>query len=279
MESEVPKMLEDNEEDHRLRREAKHFSASLDIHAPHDSLDTAWRKFRRQWDNYKKASRVRGQKLLDCSTSSQHRGRGSWCPQNIHLLTKRVTKMTECLRSSSSTVWHGGIQAVCMPDPVNIPSVTRPFVSKEQCLNYYCVISLSLTESTHKGVNSCSKHVTEVNDKDPSHLQLLSPGMGVNTRYIISTRGRFSNLNLEDFWFCLMSSDDKSILGTSWRLPLVEFMYLVFTRMPGESYCRWFKSLLLYLCYMFWALISSLVCWFCTCALHLIPFQIFVPFP
>ena len=36
----------------------------------------------------------------------------------------------ECLRSSSSTVWHGGIQAVCMPDPVNITSVTRPFVSK-----------------------------------------------------------------------------------------------------------------------------------------------------
>ena len=26
---------------------------------------------------------------------------------------------------------------------------------------------------------------------------------------------------------------------------LVEFMYLVFTRMPGESYCRQLKSLLL----------------------------------
>ena len=38
-------------------------------------------------------------------------------------------------------------------------------------------------------------------------------------------------------------------------------MYLVFTRMPGESYRRRLRSLLLYLCYVFQALISSLVCW------------------
>ena len=31
-------------------------------------------------------------------------------------------------------------------------------------------------------------------------------------------------------------------------VPLVEFMYLVFTRMPGESYSRRLGSLLLYLC-------------------------------
>ena len=31
-------------------------------------------------------------------------------------------------------------------------------------------------------------------------------------------------------------------------VPLVEFMYLVFTRMPGESYRRGRGSLLLYLC-------------------------------
>ena len=56
------KMMEDTEEDRCLRREAKRFSASvpmpsnLDIHAPHDSLDTTWHKFLRQGDNYKKAS-------------------------------------------------------------------------------------------------------------------------------------------------------------------------------------------------------------------------------
>ena len=32
--------------------------------------------------------------------------------------------------------------------------------------------------------------------------------------------------------------------------------------MPGESYCRQLKSLMFYLCYVFWALINSLVCWF-----------------
>ena len=41
---------------------------------------------------------------------------------------------------------------------------------------------------------------------------------------------------------------------------LVEFMYLVFTRMPGESYRRRLRSLLLYLCYVFRALINSPVC-------------------
>ena len=42
----------------------------------------------------------------------------------------------------------------------------------------------------------------------------------------------------------------------------VEFMHLVFTRMPGESYHRRLGSLLLYLCYIFWTLINSLMCWF-----------------
>ena len=52
-------------------------------------------------------------------------------------------------------------------------------------------------------------------------------------------------------------------------------MYLVFTRMPGESYQRPLRSLLLYLCCVFRALITSLVCWFCTSTLGLVPFQIF----
>ena len=39
-------------------------------------------------------------------------------------------------------------------------------------------------------------------------------------------------------------------------IPLAEFMYLVFTRMPDESYRRRLRSLL-YLCYVFRALINS----------------------
>ena len=51
-------------------------------------------------------------------------------------------------------------------------------------------------------------------------------------------------------------------------------MYLVITHMPGESYHRRFRSLWLYLCYVFWVLINSLDCWFCMSSLGLIVFQI-----
>ena len=43
-------------------------------------------------------------------------------------------------------------------------------------------------------------------------------------------------------------------------VPLVAFVYLVFTRMPGESYRRRLRSLLLSLCDVFPALINSLAC-------------------
>ena len=43
-------------------------------------------------------------------------------------------------------------------------------------------------------------------------------------------------------------------------VPLLEVMYLAFTRMPGESYCRRLRSLLLCLCDVFRELINSLVC-------------------
>ena len=44
------------------------------------------------------------------------------------------------------------------------------------------------------------------------------------------------------------------------NVPLVEFMYLVFTDMPGESYRRRLSSLLS-LRDVFRALVNSLVCW------------------
>ena len=43
------------------------------------------------------------------------------------------------------------------------------------------------------------------------------------------------------------------------NVPLVGFMYLLFTRMPGESHRRRLRSLLC-LCDFFRALINSLVC-------------------
>ena len=67
----------------------------------------------------------------------------------------------------------------------------------------------------------------------------------------------------------VITSPNKVFLlyATGWHpflrtyVPLVEFIYLVFTRMPGESYRRRLRSLLLYLCHVFRALINSLVCW------------------
>ena len=43
-------------------------------------------------------------------------------------------------------------------------------------------------------------------------------------------------------------------------VPLMELIYLVFTRMPRESNSRRLRSLLLYLCDVFRALIHPLVC-------------------
>ena len=45
-------------------------------------------------------------------------------------------------------------------------------------------------------------------------------------------------------------------------VPLVAFMYLVFTCMPGESWCRRLGSLLCS-CGIFWALFNSPISWFC----------------
>ena len=42
-------------------------------------------------------------------------------------------------------------------------------------------------------------------------------------------------------------------------VPWMEFVYLVFTCMPGKCYCRKFRSLLFW-CDIFRALINSLVC-------------------
>ena len=56
----------------------------------------------------------------------------------------------------------------------------------------------------------------------------------------------------------------NSIRGKSSEdVPLVELMYLVFTHMPSESYCRQLRTLLLCLCDVFQALINSPECLFC----------------
>ena len=73
-------------------------------------------------------------------------------------------------------------------------------------------------------------------------------------------------------------SDRPTDWPTHWMTELctqfwvVEFMHLVFTRMPGERYHRRLRSLSLSLCDVFRVLINSLVCRFCTSALGLVLF-------
>ena len=48
-----------------------------------------------------------------------------------------------------------------------------------------------------------------------------------------------------------MNSTSGTYFGVYEVVPLVEFTYLTFIRMPGESHCRQLRSLLLYLCDIF----------------------------
>ena len=75
-------------------------------------------------------------------------------------------------------------------------------------------------------------------NKDLSNLCQLSPGMRVNTVYINFI-----------YTLHLHACQVKVTIGD---------IYLAFTCMPGESYHRWLRSLLLYLCYIFQVLINSL---------------------
>ena len=76
------------------------------------------------------------------------------------------------------------------------------------------------------------------------------------------TVGQMYLLPFEFCFSCPQLSGLKLFVTTIENAPLGEFMYPIFTRMLGKSYRRRLRSLLLYLCYVFRALINSLVCWF-----------------
>ena len=62
-------------------------------------------------------------------------------------------------------------------------------------------------------------------------------------------------------WLTNISFNEKNKVLEA--VPLVEFMYLVFTCMPCESYCGWLRPLLLYLGSVYWTLVNSRLCWLC----------------
>ena len=107
-----------------------------------------------------------------------------------------------------------------------------------------------MTESTHKGVNSRSKQTQQQRHELPT-VTLTWHACEYKARKL----------------------HQKYIHKWSEDVLLVECMYLVFTCLRCVSYCRWLGFLLLCL---FWALINSLVCWFCTSALGFILLQIVI---
>ena len=110
--------------------------------------------------------------------------------------------------------------------------------------------------------NNWSKRHVQLSEPNSTSLLLIYSGLSwgsSTTSHLLISPGPVNE--------CLTSSWEDSSPPSSWsRLdsvedkPLVEFMCLVFTRMPGESYRRRLRSLLLYLCDVFRALIISLVC-------------------
>ena len=66
--------------------------------------------------------------------------------------------------------------------------------------------------------------------------------------------------------FIYATTAGRSLLACLEDIPLGEFMYVVFTRMSGDSYRRRFRSLLLSLCGVFRVLmINTLVCCLFVC--------------
>ena len=99
-------------------------------------------------------------------------------------------------------------------------------------------------ESANKGVNKLSKDVTQTQQQRP---ELLT----------VTLTWRASKYKVHKFHQSYIHFGSVHVL-------LVDSMYLVFTRMPGLSYHRRLRSLLLCLCDVFRALINSL----CVLILH-----------
>ena len=94
-----------------------------------------------------------------------------------------------------------------------------------------------------------------------THWSQFVPNMSTRHPRTLSSTSSSSLTSSDLTWQTCKYEDINSSSGTSSIEDehLVEFMYLIFTRMPGESYRQGLRSLL-YLCYVFRALINSLVC-------------------
>ena len=126
------------------------------------------------------------------------------------------------------------------PPPPPTPSPTKLFLQEANCnhvIYWYKVAKRTVGQGYHGEVRQKALFFIDLkvsegwrrgNDYCPRHSVI---------------RGFYQNPGSED-------------------VPLMELVYLVFTHMVNECYCRQLTSLLLFLCDAFWMLINSLACSF-----------------
>ena len=122
-----------------------------------------------------------------------------------------------------------------------------------------------------------SKDCTQTKQQSPESPKVTA----VNTRYTLwlrlCTAGGVYVLLVKfmyRWWVTRRCTSGERLCttgGLSEDIHLVGEMYLVFTRMPGGSYRGRLRSL--FVVFVFWALINSIVCWLCTGALGLVLFH------
>ena len=111
-------------------------------------------------------------------------------------------------------------------------------------------------KNQHRGVNYYSKYVT-------LFLLFFFSFSSSSSLSLSLSLSLFLSLFCFVFLFFVRENQHTRELISAWNMqhmitnediPLMEFMYLVFTRMPGESYQRWLRSFL----YWYYIIVSAL---------------------
>ena len=145
--------------------------------------------------------------------------------------------------------------------PLKLPCQITCKVNMNGCVD--CTDSFSRTEvfTTHTHTHTHTQNTCMHIQLENLHLMLYLQSTGGNSQ----KRVMFLNMKVRAKHFVYYeqcSQHDKKVLKAILcfsadgglileDVPLVEFMYLVFTRMPGDNYQRQLESLLLHLCYIF----------------------------
>ena len=144
----------------------------------------------------------------------------------------------------------------------------------------YSVACYCISQSSQQPWSGADAGMKGASDGNPEpskipHLSGLERALHASATATNSTFSMFKDshqLGLEIALHALTPATNSAFPMFTPPVPLLLFVYLVFTCMPGESYHRWLRSLLC-LCDSFWALINSLICWFYT-SIQILPSQL-----